>query len=238
MRNLFIAGLQKTRNVVRGLKQRYGPSTLKERLWDSEFASGRWTCLDSAPGDFAYEHIERHANQGRILDLGCGPGATGSELKAGAYGLYTGVDISSVAICKATERAAASGRASTNRYLQADIMTYVPDEPQDVIVFGDSIYYIPRAFILPMLKRYSQFLKSDGVFVTKIYGRRYHKIMDLLERNCEILEKKVYAKEVFVYTFRVPATVRLINPTQIVLAIVFHLAHSIDELAAIPEMLF
>jgi SAM-dependent methyltransferase len=225
MRNLFTAGLRKTRNVVRGLKQRYGPSSVKKKMWDSEFASGRWTCLESAPSDFAHPHIERHANQGRILDLGCGPGATGAELKADTYTLYTGVDISAVAVAKATERAKAIGRTTTNRYLQADIMTYVPDEPQDVIVFGDSIYYIPRALILPMLKRYSQFLKSGGVFVTKIYpGRRHYKIMDLLERNCEILEKHIYADEIFVYTFRVPATARQVDPTQIVLAFVFHLA--------------
>lgn len=202
MHSLIETVRRKTRNVVRGLKQRYGTTRIKKSLWDDEFAQGRWACLDSMPGDFAYEHIERHANGGDVLDLGCGPGATGAELKAGSYGRYTGVDISTVALERARARAEELGRSATNRYLESDILSYVPDRPQSVILFGDSLYYIPRPLILAMLNRYAKYLTPSGVFVARIYGRKYHKILDIIERNFEVMERHTHAKEIFVLTFR------------------------------------
>jgi SAM-dependent methyltransferase len=202
MLSLIESVRRKTRNVVRGLKQRYGTDRIKKSLWDDEFAQGRWACLDSMPGDFVYEHIERHANGGDVLDLGCGPGTTGTELKAGSYGNYMGVDISIVAVEKARTRAEELGRAATNQYLQSDILSYVPERPQNVILFGDSIYYIPRPLILGMLNRYAKYLTPSGVFIARIYGRKYHKIMDIIERNFEMVERHTYPKDIFVLTFR------------------------------------
>ena len=90
--------------------------------------------------DCVYTHIEKHAKNGDILDLGCGPGAVGSELSAAAYHSYTGVDICDVAIEKAKSRAAENHRADKNAYFQSDILTYIPKQHFDVIFFGDSIY--------------------------------------------------------------------------------------------------
>lgn len=201
----FSACVKNTRNVARGLAQRYGTKTIKRKLWDAEFSRGRWNCLDSMPDDCVYAHVERHANHGSILDLGCGPGTTGTELAADSYARYTGVDISAVAVEKARQKAQEHHRANKNSYIQGDIFSYVPNQQHDVILFGDSLYYIRQRLILSMLKRYSQYLKVTGVFVARIYGRRYQKILDIIEHHFEVVEKRVYGvygDDVFVIAFR------------------------------------
>ena len=192
----------KARNVTRGLIQRHGPKNIKKTLWDREFAQGRWDCLDRMPDDCLYPHVERYANQGSVLDLGCGPGTTGTELAADSYTSYTGVDISQVAVDKATKRAQEHQRTGKNSYLQADLFSYLPAGQHDVILFGDSLYYVPWATILPMLNRYATYLKPSGVFVVRIYGLRYQKILQIIESHFDVVDKHVYADEVFVLTFR------------------------------------
>src|SRR5260370_34756182 len=95
---------QKMRNVIRGLLQRYASANVKRYLWDNEYRRGWWNCLDVMADDCLYPSVEKHAKNGSILDLGCGPGTTGNELNAAKYLFYTGVDISDVAIDKARKR--------------------------------------------------------------------------------------------------------------------------------------
>jgi SAM-dependent methyltransferase len=196
------AGTQKVRNVTRALLQQYGTRAVKRRLWDAEYASGRWRCLESMPGDCVYSVVERYARGGSVLDLGCGPGTTGSELNAASYSQYIGVDISDVAIEKAKRRAESCRRTDKNRYLQGDIVTFEPDQKFDLILFGDSLYYVSWAHIQSMLNRYASYLNAGGVFVARIYGRRFQKIIDIIERNFEILDRGRFQDEVFVLTFR------------------------------------
>jgi SAM-dependent methyltransferase len=184
---------QKVRNKVRALVQSYGTRNLKSHLWNSEFSHGRWDCLDATPNDCVYPYVEKYANNGSILDLGCGSGSTGNELVENSYQDYTGVDISDVAIGKAKSRTENNGRGAKARFFQSDVFSYVPNQQFDVILFRDSIYYIPRIKIKPMLDRYSKYLKHDGVFVVRMWdGNQKHKpIADTIESNFEIVDKHV-----------------------------------------------
>jgi SAM-dependent methyltransferase len=184
---------QKVRNVTRALVQTYGPESAKRRLWNGEFAEGRWNCLDDTAGDFLYEHIHRAAYGGSILDLGCGSGSTGTELDPAAYGSYVGVDISDVAIEKARRRSDAAGRRFKNRYLQSDIGSYVPDRQFDVILFRDSIYYLPAQQVIPTLRRYASYLEPQGVFIVRMFDTRgkYAALVRTIETHCTILERHV-----------------------------------------------
>ena len=182
--------MQKVKNVFRGLLQRYGTQTMKKRLWDKEYSNGRWSCLEGSGDRSVPELVEKYANLGNILDLGCGPGSTSLEFNPESYTQYTGVDISDVAIDKARMRARAKNRAERNQYLQSDILTFEPAQVYDVILYGDSIYYIPQGQIAPMLNRYSQFLKSNGVFVARLFdisGKR-HDILDKIQANFQVTE--------------------------------------------------
>src|SRR5262245_7357764 len=95
----------KIRNVVRGLKQRWGTGEMKRALWNKEFASGHWSNLENTVEDVIYYYLRRYCKDGSLLDLGCGSGNTGCELADNAYRDYTGVDISDVAIEFAQKRA-------------------------------------------------------------------------------------------------------------------------------------
>src|SRR5262249_53045963 len=153
--------------ILRGMKQRWGSPAAKRVLWNKEFAQGRWDHINDTSGDVIYAYIEKYSKNGSILDLGCGSGNTGCEVRIDAYRNYTGVDISDVAIERATRRSQALGRSDKNRYYQSDIMAYRPTQKYDVILFRESIYYIPRRGIKETLDRYCQFLKEEGVFVIR-----------------------------------------------------------------------
>ncbi|GAC1679939.1 MAG: hypothetical protein PVS2B2_17970 [Candidatus Acidiferrum sp.] len=197
--------VQKAQNVLRSLIQRYGPPSVKRQLWNAEFRSGRWDSLNNSGDERAHLQIEKYANNGSILDLGCGPGTTGIELNLVAYQLYTGVDISDVAIVKARKRAEETRRADRNEYCQSDIVSYVPPRQYDVILYGDSIYYIPLARIPDMLARYSGYLKDGGVFIARLFdvrGKRQN-ILCAIEDNFQIVEKQHRAPtEACLITFR------------------------------------
>ena len=96
--------LHKARDRFRALLQTHGSAKPKQRLWDTEFANGRWDCLDTTTDDCVYSRLESWGKGGSILDLGCGSGSTANELTESAFSEYIGVDISEVAIEKAQER--------------------------------------------------------------------------------------------------------------------------------------
>jgi SAM-dependent methyltransferase len=183
--------LRKVHDRMRDLLQTHGTSFTKQRLWDTEFAKGRWDPLDTTADDCVYSRIERSANGGSILDLGCGSGSTANELDGNSYGEYIGVDISEVAIARAQRRTEANGRAHKCKFLRGDVTAYVPMKQFDVILFRDSIYYIKRPQIIATLMRHSQWLREGGVFVVRIWDGRgkLKEFADIISRNFDIVEE-------------------------------------------------
>ena len=56
----------KARSALRALLQAYGAGPVKKRLWDVEFAKGRWDCLDRhAPATAYIRILEKYANNGQ-----------------------------------------------------------------------------------------------------------------------------------------------------------------------------
>lgn len=180
----------KLRNVWRGILQARGSSWMKRTLWNREFSEGRWDSLAETPGDCVYRYVEKYAQNGNVLDLGCGSGNTGNELNYSTYQSYTGVDISDVAIQKAVTRSELSGRILKNRYIQSDITTYRPQGTYRVILFRESLNYVPHMNIIGMLQRYHECLDDRGVFVVRLYDRhKYQVILKLIRANFCVLEE-------------------------------------------------
>ena len=152
-------------DAARGLLQCHGTPALKRRLWDWEFRRGRWACLDETPDDPAHTYLTQYASGGRILDLGCGPCGASRYLDPATYASYVGVDISGVAV----EQARRKNTRAQNSYVQSDFEDYRPDVPFDVILLGDSLYYLSVKDALGMLRRYQQHLSSGGVFIVKMH---------------------------------------------------------------------
>jgi SAM-dependent methyltransferase len=182
---------------ARGALLSYGPSGIKKRIWDKEFSGAKWDFIDETAGDCVYPFIEKFANNGNILDLGCGPGNTANELAANVYEHYIGVDISEAALAKAVKRSENNGRVLKNSFINSDFLSFEPDKEFDIILFRESMYHVPYAQVLPILKKYSKHLKSTGVFIVRLYTgdlrsgmlkRRVTAKLDLIEREFEVLE--------------------------------------------------
>jgi SAM-dependent methyltransferase len=180
--------------IRRGLKtrliKRWGGAAAKRLLWDQEFANGQWDYLESTPDDPIYGCLEKYARQGSILDLGCGSGNTGNELEWAKYGSYTGADVSSVAVDKAQARSRQNGRAAKNEYVCADIESYEPAKAYDVILFRESIFYIPVRKIRPTLDRYARHLKPGGVFIVRMCDReKYAAIVATIQTHYRVIDQ-------------------------------------------------
>lgn len=174
----------------------YGPSTIKKALWDREYSAGNWNFNDDTLGDCVYPFLEKYAQKGSILDIGCGSGNTANEVELSAYSSYVGVDISEAALEKARKRSERNGRANKNIFVQADFLDYVPNQQFNVILFRESMYLVPMGEVKATLDRYSKYLKEDGVFVVRICTVEKGKIkqrptamVHAMETGFEVLEK-------------------------------------------------
>jgi len=195
--------VQRALTFARGFLLSYGPTKIKKALWDKEFSSNKWNFIDDTASDCIYAHLEKHARGGDILDLGCGPGNTANELAENAYTTYLGVDISESALAKGVRRTKENGRADKNSFVCSDFLSYMPPRKFDVILFRESMYHIPYGSVLELLNKYSQYLKSNGVFIVRLYTGdfqtgeiklRVKKKMDLIKSKFSVLEESRYDK--------------------------------------------
>lgn len=159
---------QRSIAYIRGVIKRYGPSTIKKRLWDQEFSGTHWDFIDNTVGDCVYPHIEKFLNHGSILDLGCGPGNTANELPEDSYTTYVGVDISEAALGKARRHTSRNGRAGKNSFVCSDFLSYRPTQTFDVILFRESMYHVPVNKVKTLLDYFSPFLREGGVFIVRM----------------------------------------------------------------------
>lgn len=110
------------------------PDALKGEDWAGEMGARWLASLDRFEGMIApigAALLERAAYQPgeRVLDLGCGGGATTLAIAqaVGAQGAALGLDVAPMLISKAQERAAEAG--SPARFVSADAATVTLDEP-------------------------------------------------------------------------------------------------------------
>ena len=189
--------VRRTLTFVQGFLTSYGPSSIKKKLWDRDFSSGKWDFIDDTAGDCVYPFLEKYANHGNILDLGCGPGNTANELTSDAYKTYIGVDISAAALEKAVRRTKENGRADKNSFVVSDFLGYAPSQDFDIILFRESLYHVPYGQVKPILDKYSKHLKTGGVFIVRLYAGderpgvikpRVIRKMDLIKNNFDMVE--------------------------------------------------
>jgi len=181
---------------------RFGPSTLKARLWDNEYRGGGWDRIDHTSDDVVYRHLEKHSRNGAILDLGCGPGNTANEIANDKYTSYVGLDISETALTKARRRSEQTGRGQKNSFAQGDFMTFVPPRQFDVILMREAMYHVPHGGVAPLLTRLSRYLTPGGVFVVRMClernnGEPHPRLMamiDTIEAGYDVVEKQNYGK--------------------------------------------
>jgi SAM-dependent methyltransferase len=153
---------------IRGALLSYGPSFLKKSIWDQEYSTSKWDFNDSTAGDCVYPYLEKWARKGSILDLGCGSGNTSNELADSAYRSYLGVDISKAALAKARRWTEQSRRTSKNKFVQGELLSYVPPQRFDVILFRESMYHVPLGKVKAVLEHYANYLTPEGVIIVRM----------------------------------------------------------------------
>lgn len=111
-----------------------------------------------------------------VLDLGCGAGLLSDYL---SIGRYTGVDIAENAICEAAMHRKGS-------FICASAESYVPDSAYDVIVFNESLYYLPNP--KSVLWRYQTYLSDQGYFIVSLFQPPFgHRSYDVLKGLTEVV---------------------------------------------------
>lgn len=156
-----------------------------ESIWDESYRSGRWDYLHGLDELAHYSVIAgyiRALRQGaRVLDLGCGDGILHCSLEPSAYSTYTGVDLSYEAIIRA-RRGHPQGR-----FVHANLDEYVCDALYDIIVFNESLYYLPDP--AATLSRYSEALAPLGLFIISMYLPRHSQTWRVVDRVCETVDQ-------------------------------------------------
>jgi 2-polyprenyl-3-methyl-5-hydroxy-6-metoxy-1,4-benzoquinol methylase len=144
----------------------YRPQTVSVETWDSEYRAGRWDYLDTLDnigGLLTVFGYCQYLSPNSILDVGCGEGLLAKKLTALDYEKYLGIDISSEAVAKAVKL---RGDART-RFSVSNALTFVAQTPFDVIVFNQSLYYMPDP--VGAIRRYAGFLTSSGRMIVSMY---------------------------------------------------------------------
>ena len=178
--------------LVASITKRWGSQSAKQRVWDSEYRGGKWDVSQEqlAGTDPIYQSLDRYGVDARILDLGCGGGVTALEMTS-EYREYVGVDVSDVAVASAIHAVSLDPkRAGKTSFCVGDIANFRPAGEFNVILFRESIYYLPLHQIKKALNHYSAFLGKNGVFIVRLCNRyKYTSISELLQKNLQIDQK-------------------------------------------------
>lgn len=139
-----------------------------QQQWDEEYRSNMWDYLSDiseyARYAIVYGYIRKFVAKQGILDMGCGTGILYDMLTDSEKKNYTGVDISKEAIMLA------SSKTTEAVFHCGDINQYVPSRKYDVIIFNESLQYVPNA--PSKLDEYSLHLTPDGVIITSLYSHK------------------------------------------------------------------
>lgn len=180
---------------LRAALKRWGASATKRKIWDREYAAGKWRAIDprecdDRQRDMVYGLLEFYARAGDLLDLGCGTGSTAKEME-NVYHSYLGVDISPIAIRRAEENIRQDdAKASKTVFTAADIATFSTDRRFDVILYRECLYYFPLAQIKLLLAGHGRFLRPNGVFILRLHDRRrFHKIVSYVCEAYSVVER-------------------------------------------------
>jgi SAM-dependent methyltransferase len=166
---------------------RYAGSAMRRCSFNQYYKSGRWDYLDSDHSEEMVKVVEKYANRGRILDMGCGPGILASLLNPGSFEYYRGVDASSEAIALARKRA-----GEKVHFDIGDIQSYECEDSFDLIVFEESLYYVPF-FRHRLLKYYAKRLRLKGLFIVTVADpARFAGMIRMIRRNFQVLEDRYF----------------------------------------------
>ncbi|GHD05683.1 class I SAM-dependent methyltransferase [Zhihengliuella salsuginis] len=136
-----------------------------EPAFDKDFWEEHWESPErggsTAPPNPYVTDETRDLAPGQALDAGCGIGTEALALAAAGWEV-TGVDLSERAIATARERARAAGAAKRTRWIAADLTTWEPEQPADLVMTNYAHASIPQ---LELYRRIAAWVAPGGTLL-------------------------------------------------------------------------
>lgn len=159
------------------LAARFCGPLLRRLAFDAKFENGDW--IHSPDYHLAKVISELYAG-GDILSMGNGGNALGRALDQKDYYFYLGLDVST----KATAYARQLSDCNKQHFITRDMTKFKSSWKFDVIVFPESIYYLPPTAQLSLLRKLSSNLKKNGHFIITIaQPARQFSSLELIRNN-------------------------------------------------------
>lgn len=144
----------------------YRPLEGRKETLDAEYAAGGWEYLRGSEELSRFSVVVGYCHHfkpgGSVLEVGCGEGILQERLDSSKYSKYLGVDLSSEAIKRASER-----QDEKISFVAADATIFVPAGKFDVIIFNECLEYFQDP--LAVVRRYDAFLNKSGVHIASIF---------------------------------------------------------------------
>jgi 2-polyprenyl-3-methyl-5-hydroxy-6-metoxy-1,4-benzoquinol methylase len=170
------------------LATRFGWQKLRGLAFDEKYRQGDWNFSTEGTGELAAV-IRHYLREGDLLIMGCGGASILKDLEASKLKSALGIDLSSEAIRLA-------GRFASEKisFQLADMVTFQCPRPYDVILFSESLNYVPVASQESFLRRLAESLKPGGVFVVTIaQAKRYADILEGIRKSFHVLEDRPFS---------------------------------------------
>jgi len=169
------------------LATRFGWRKLRSLAFDEKYRAGDWNFRTDGTGELAAV-IRRYLRAGDLLIMGCGGASILEGVEASGLNSALGIDISEEAI-----RLASRFASARIAFRLADMETFQCPHPYDVILFSESLNYVPATRQMPLLKRLAEQLKPGGALVvTFAQAKRYADILERIRRNFAVLEDRPF----------------------------------------------
>jgi 2-polyprenyl-3-methyl-5-hydroxy-6-metoxy-1,4-benzoquinol methylase len=166
---------------------RFGSRKLKVMAFDEKYRRGDWSFSPGAERELA-EVARRYLQNGDLLMMGCGGASLLQGLQSHEFKSALGIDISE-------EATRLASRLSSDRisFQRADMLTFQCPCPYDVILFSESLNYVPVPDQVPLLNRLTANLKPNGVIiVTFAQAHRYKTILDRIRQHFVVVEDHTF----------------------------------------------
>lgn len=167
---------------------RFGPMRLRSLAFDEKYRSGAWNFRGES-SDHLPCVILKYLRNGDLLILGCGGASILESFEPDTFSSVLGLDLSEEAV-----RMASRFARKNISFRTGDMVTFECPRDYDVILFSESLNYVPTSQQEKVLKNLAKHLKGGGVIVvTLAQSTRYHAIIELIRSRFEIVEDRRFS---------------------------------------------
>lgn len=167
---------------------RFGPARLRGLAFDEKYRRGDWN-FNGESSDELPAAIRKYSRNGDLLILGCGGASILKGFQPGTFASVLGLDLSAEAV-----RLAGRFAGKNISFQVGDMVTFQCPRDYDVILFSESLNYVPSLQQEEFLKRLVKHLKPDGVLiVTLAQAARYHAIIELIRSHFQVVEDRKFS---------------------------------------------